>query len=144
MSVRIIAYLVTKKFIWLKKSISILLLGIYLFSNFHLVELVKMPVLLEHYDQHKKWNEKSTFLEFLFLHYQDSLANHSDYDLDKKLPFLSGQDHTAIWIAPVLLKPTFIFQPAASYRPAQRNTVYLTALAVSCYLSGIWQPPKYC
>lgn len=121
-----------------------MLLAIYLFSNFHLIELVKIPMLIEHYGQHQKWNQKSTFIDFIVLHYQQAISGHSDYDLDKKLPFLSGQDHIAIWVTPIFSNPTFLFQPALFCYFLKRDSFHLNDRINSSYLSGIWQPPKYC
>lgn len=65
---------------------------LFLISKTELHEFCKMPVLVEHYQQHKKNNPGLSFLDFLFLHYAGEHPEDNDNDEDKELPFKSISD----------------------------------------------------
>ncbi|MBE9463262.1 hypothetical protein ACFP1I_28265 [Dyadobacter subterraneus] len=128
----------------MKKLISISFLMIYLLSTSELVELVKLPVLLHHFQQHKKWDSSITFFEFLTAHYAESITDNADYDLDKKLPFKTNTDHTSgnIWIAPMAVIQSYIFKINPSFFLQKQVFTYKDGALLSFVLSNIWQPPK--
>ncbi|WP_159476699.1 hypothetical protein [Dyadobacter sp. 3J3] len=131
----------------LKKVISISLLVIYFFSTTQLVELVKLPVLFEHYQQHKAWDEEVTFFEFIYEHYAESINGNPDKDLDMKLPFKSHLDQTALsfLVTPPASTDYFYFKVAAPVFFSERHYfIYSEGPLISSYLSTIWQPPKFC
>lgn len=65
---------------------------LFLLSKTELHEFCKMPVLLEHYQQHKKNDPGLSFLDFLFLHYAGEHPEDNDNDEDNQLPFKSISD----------------------------------------------------
>jgi hypothetical protein len=130
----------------LKKIISISFLLIYLLSTTEMVELVKLPVLFEHFQEHKKWDNKITFCEFIVAHYAESTRGNPDYDLDKKLPFKSHTDHAAapIWIAAEPYGQPYVFQASLIFLIRSLTFDYHDSQPLCSILKCIWQPPQFC
>jgi hypothetical protein len=123
----------------LKKFIAISLLAIYLVSTTELHQLLKLPILIEHFKEHKAQDNDLSFLDFLSLHYSQEF----DHDkTDNKLPFKSHSNCVSMsivaFIAPPfvinLAKPTFIEPKALS--------VFHKVIFKSTVISTIWQPPR--
>lgn len=72
-----------------RNSVIYLLLALVI-SNGKVAELVKIPILAEHYFEHK--NEKSdlSFVDFLVMHYWGDDNNQNDNNVDHQLPFKSN------------------------------------------------------
>lgn len=64
-----------------------LLLGIYLAVASPLQELLKLPVLLEHFQEHLREKPQTSVLGFVILHYFSGSPHDSDYERDMQLPF---------------------------------------------------------
>ncbi len=128
--------------------VTILLLSVYLISTTELGQLLKFPMLVEHYFEHKEKNPEVTVLQFLEIHYAGNhLENHphdEDYKEDQKLPFIIHND--LLTVSFILSKPIFLEPDAlktynsSRKKIAVRDEVFIPAI----YLSGIWQPPKFC
>jgi hypothetical protein len=107
-------------------------------------QLVKLPLLVEHFMEHKKAKTELTFWEFLCLHYTPSTDKDSDYAKDMKLPFKTHDGCTNATIAAFVPHnfSTEIHKPVTS----QSNNFPLLdeAFRGSSFLSAIWQPPKTC
>ena len=71
----------------LKNLIAIFLLVTYLFSATELHQVLKLPVIFQHFAEHKKQNKQLTLLEFLDIHYMHG----SPMDADCKLPYTSAR-----------------------------------------------------
>lgn len=123
----------------LKKNISILFLLTYLFLTTEFSQLLKLPLLVEHFIQHKAENNKITFFDFLSLHYKTTNANDAD---DMKLPFKSSSifitsnlsfhifhsfDHSFSYLLPFISKDYII-----------KEVFFINSTSIS----SIWQPPK--
>ncbi|WP_442787765.1 hypothetical protein [Flavobacterium suncheonense] len=128
----------------MKKSVVIALLSLYLLGTTPLGELLKFPVLIEHFTEHKKNNPKMNFWDFLCLHYSKNSHHGKDLDRDMQLPFKVLSHNTS----------DLAFFPAADAEselpvkniPAgkKQSLVYTGFIYTSIYLSSIWQPPKTC
>lgn len=55
------------------------------FAEFH--NLIKLPVLFEHFKEHKNLDAKISFWSFIRLHYFDPIQVDEDYQRDRQLPF---------------------------------------------------------
>lgn len=115
-------------------------------STTELFEFSKLPVLLKHYQEHKAWNEKITFFEFIVEHYGESIADNPDYDLDKKLPFKSHVDHSFAFslAAPPVPPLHYSFNPRLVPVEKKRSFAFSQHETFSTFLASIWQPPKRC
>jgi hypothetical protein len=77
-----------KLYIWPVKRISgIFLISIYMFSFAEFHNLVKLPVLFEHFREHRQHDAAISFWSFIQIHYFDPLIIDADYQKDRQLPF---------------------------------------------------------
>ncbi|MES2794967.1 MAG: hypothetical protein V4683_03320 [Bacteroidota bacterium] len=123
----------------MKKAIAISLLSIYLVSSTELYQLLKLPILIEHYSEHKTQNNEMSFWDFLSLHYNQEF-NHDN--TDNKLPFKSHNICSGISLVAFIPNPfglTFLKSP--EYQP-KKHTFYHKVFFISSVISSIWQPPR--
>lgn len=128
----------------MKKYIPIFLLSIYLISLTELSQLMKLPMLVEHYLEHKEENKNLSVLGFLYIHYAQKNVKDADYEKDMKLPFKTPNTLlSSLEIAPVLFgSEKFILKPIPS--DSKQYSFYSEKHLSSAYLASIWQPPKSC
>lgn len=131
----------------MRRVLAILFLSVYLISTTELGQLLKFPMLVEHYFEHKEKNPQINVMEFLALHYEGNhLENHphdEDYEHDQQLPFIVHID---------VLSVSFVLTPPFSFEIETRKLVGKEPKALPLddtfsdnnYLSTIWQPPKAC
>lgn len=76
----------------MKRIAGIFLLAIYMlsFAEFH--NLLKVPVLFEHFREHRQLEPSISFFSFIKLHYLDPIVVDDDYQRDQQLPF-RGDTH---------------------------------------------------
>jgi hypothetical protein len=128
----------------LKKAISILLLTAFLISTTELYQILKLPLLIEHFSEHKQMNEGTTLWVFLKIHYSNNDVTYGDYDKDMRLPFKS-HDGCVNTVSPTSA-PTLYSYKVIKPVESEINTfkVQYKIFFTSSYLSNIWQPPKSC
>jgi hypothetical protein len=133
-----------RNFVPVKKYIPIFLLSLYLISLTELSQLIKLPMLVEHYSEHKEKNKNLSVLDFLYMHYSQNNVKDADYDKDMKLPFKSPNTLlSSLEIAPVLFaSENLLLKPIPS--DSKQYTLYSEKHLSSAYLASIWQPPKSC
>ncbi|QJB33088.1 hypothetical protein HF324_17535 [Chitinophaga oryzae] len=95
----------------MKKATAIILLLVYLFGSTDASQLLKFPLLVEHFKKHKQENVHMTLLTFLKLHYVDEQPFDDDYLQDMQLPFKTPD---IICMALVTVMPP---TPATLYTP---------------------------
>lgn len=126
-------------FVRLKKLFTILLLSILSFHQTELHQVLKFPVLVEHYFEHREENKELTLLEFLKLHYLDDKVK-SDYQRDMQLPFKA--DHCILTASPLVVPEGISWEkpePAIidfNFPKIEQNR------KASGYLEDIFRPPK--
>lgn len=127
----------------LKQLTAILLLWVFVFSSTEFGQLLKLPVLISHYTEHRHQNTQLTFGEFLFMHYAQGNIFDSDFGTDMKLPFKTSGNalHNApatdiICLAIQLKTPFFAGQVSHAIR---NDSNHLPPCQAS-----VWQPPKNC
>lgn len=130
----------------MKKVFAIVMLTIYMVSTTELYQLLKVPLLIEHFIEHKDENPAMSFIGFLVQHYDNHLENHpynDDYQKDRKLPFLA---HTDVLNLCFVSAPPLLFEITHN-PPVERHlkvSVYRSVFTSSQFHSSIWQPPKSC
>ncbi|MGX5816635.1 hypothetical protein ACWKWU_00475 [Chitinophaga lutea] len=125
----------------MKRTFTYILLLVYTVSCTELRELVKLPVLIQHFQEHKALNGGITFAAFLIDHYNNEPHTDNDEERDNQLPFKrvdSGMHASPV--IPVtnpitLRKPV---QPVASNEKFPRNDNRIPSAGIS----KIWQPPR--
>lgn len=134
-------------FVGVKRMFAILFLSTYLFSTTELIQLLKLPVLIEHYLDHTAQKPEMSFVEYITLHYNsDHFADHphdDDYEKDQKLPFMTNANVLSVCCNTV---PNFMFKwrVKGPQVPRSNQKVYNEEFVESVFLSSIWQPPKSC
>lgn len=106
-------------------------------------QLLKLPVLIAHYQEHKKHNPSINFWGYLHVHYAHAFEMDEDFKDDLNLPFKSTDAGSSA---------LNMFTPASYtiipyYKlPSPFKTFFHKndSIPVSQYLSAIWQPPRCC
>lgn len=101
-------------------------------------QLMKLPQLFVHYDEHKQEMASLSFFEFISLHYAS--GNQEDHKEDhQQLPFKSHECHHAqilILDIPLLTETISIASTDSEFLPIEQN-IYLSET-----IGSIWQPPQ--
>ena len=121
----------------LKKILAIGLLLLYINSNSELHELLRLPVLFEHFAEHKKLVGDISFWEFLSLHYSTNVSHDAH---DNQLPFkdINHSFSVSIFVMPlsgVSLKDNY-FVASVTHDNAYQGAYFTSPLC------EIFQPPK--
>lgn len=125
----------------LKKLLAISLLSVFLLSTTELYELVKLPVLVEHFIEHKEQDHKMSLWEFLCMHYAHGDVRDADYAQDMKLPFKSHDNCPGANI--LAFEPNnfnIIHKPI--HKESEAFKIFDEQFLSDPFLSYIWQPPK--
>ncbi len=127
----------------MKQLVSIVLLTSFLLGGSLMTELMKMPILVQHYLEHKAENNKLSVEGFLKMHYASKQALNESHNKGGKLPFKTCTCHIAILMihsqVPIFfnfIRPTYFTQKSIA---TPSNCMAYN----SSYLNHIWQPPKY-
>lgn len=126
----------------MRKAIAILILSLFLTSTTDLYQLLKLPLLVDHYMQHKRLDARITVWQFLCIHYAHGDVKDADYAQDMKLPFKTSDKYNSSNLVAI---PT----SAISYNLNVPLTVaplygtYHLPGKLPSFLSAIWQPPKF-
>jgi hypothetical protein len=126
----------------LKKAISIFFLATYLFATTQLGELLKLPVLVNHYVGHKQENKNLSFLGFLKMHYFNGDPKDADYDEDMKLPFKSVTFSSFTSVVFCTPMPSFKQNIIIYFKNDTQHFSEYAFQYTSAFLSTIWQPPR--
>ncbi len=128
----------------LKKVITIFFLSVYLFSTTEMIELLKLPIVFEHFSEHQKDNQSISILQFLAIHYLHGSPKDQDYERDMQLPFKTTGENcfyiVSTYISPV--EPICLPNPIKMVK--KQTKVFPHQYFNSSYLANIWQPPKFC
>lgn len=71
----------------MRRFTAILLLSLQLLTSTELCQLLKLPVLIEHFREHGELYKDFSFFSFIRLHYFTKDDQDGDYDRDMQLPF---------------------------------------------------------
>lgn len=125
-----------------KKLFILFILSFHLVSATALQELVKLPVLFQHYFEHKALNDKLTFTKYLVDHYNDIPHTDNDEARDNQLPFKSDQQ-TANGLVSLAIPQNYQVNLKFPIPTAVKLAVGYTEDHIpNSYQSKIWQPPK--
>lgn len=114
-----------------------------MFSTTELYQFLKIPLLVEHFTEHREENKNITLYQFLYMHYALGDVRDADYEKDMKLPFKT-HDHSVASVLNVYLpsQKVTVIEPAQfiekKYPKGHEKILH------SSFLSNIWQPPRIC
>ncbi|HEY9341139.1 MAG TPA: hypothetical protein VIQ23_06130 [Hanamia sp.] len=127
----------------MKKLFAISFLFIYLFSTTELHQLLKAPLLIEHFMEHREENKDITLWQFLYAHYAGDYVKDADYDKDMKLPFKTHSNCVSSFSNVYLPSAKVSIEKPIQF--LQKNSfVTKDQFLPTSFLSNIWQPPRIC
>ena len=106
-----------------------------------MLQLLKLPVLIEHYNEHKRQNEHLSLWGFLCMHYANGNEKDADYDKDMKLPFKTHTENINLLLFVTRL-PDFGMTARPEYIPEKQFAAYHEDFINAAYAAAIWQPPR--
>ena len=127
-----------------KNCIVIFFISIYSFTTFQIDEYFKIPILVEHFNEHKIDNSKLSLLDFILDHYAHGEVFVKDYDKDMKLPFKSHNCACTSNLIVTFLShiQVFTFENTTSFLAYKKPNFGYNFSFISNFHSSIWQPPK--
>ncbi|MGN6619216.1 MAG: hypothetical protein ACTHJ5_18720 [Ilyomonas sp.] len=125
----------------MKKWAAIILFSVYLFGATDAYQVLKLPLLITHFIQHKEESPNITITAFLKMHYCLDVGIDSDYQQDMKLPFKTHETECCLTIATIITEPVELKAKAPEnalekYRLKNENVPAYTAY------NSIFQPPR--
>ena len=131
----------------LSRIIAISCLIVYLFTTTELHQLLKIPVLIQHYQEHKQMDSDITFWQFMSMHYSQPDDHDADHEKDMKLPFKTDDGCisfiTAVYVTPSATTiSTEVIKPI--YYSEKKEHFQKQVSLQSSFLASIWQPPRNC
>lgn len=126
----------------MRKYLAITFLALYVFTSTEFHEIMKLPNLVSHYNEHKEENKNMTLWKFLCIHYAHGEVYDDDRDKDMKLPYKSIDCHASSLV--ITLPPThhYDLQFNHSFDEEKKQTSYYHNTFCSDNFQSIWQPPK--
>ncbi|MBS1655307.1 MAG: hypothetical protein JSU05_10715 [Bacteroidetes bacterium] len=112
-----------------------------LFSNTELHQFFKLPLLIEHYREHKKEDPSITVLQFLKIHYQGLIVHDRDEKKDRQLPFQSPDCAVSVVVITDVPAAINFEAPLPLILKQQRVAHYYTY--THQHLIDIFQPPRF-
>ena len=121
----------------MKGKIVIVLLGCYLLASTEIHQVLRLPLLVQHYAEHREQVNDMTFWEFLTMHYETDVP-HDDQDMS--LPF---KDCHHSLTAQSIAMPAQKITLAAPVPSSSKKSLLTDFVCIhSSYLEEIFQPPK--
>jgi hypothetical protein len=124
------------------KGIAIFFLSIYLLGATPIGQLCKLPLLIEHYQEHQKENKDLSLIEFLKMHYFNGDPKDADYDKDMKLPFKTIDFNNSVSTFIAFEIPSFKIEKKIYTELSVQKFTTSDSWYSNSYLNAIWQPPR--
>ncbi len=122
-----------------------MLTSVYLLSTSpQLLELAKIPMLSEHFKEHKDWDSYVSFMDFMYIHYIQVNNKFGDTERDKQMPFKTPVHSPASSIGFVMSVIDFVIVPKSELIEQKQINIADVSVYYPQYLSSIWRPPKSC
>jgi hypothetical protein len=117
----------------------------YLFTATNLSEFLKLPLLVQHYIEHKNSNKDLDFIDFMVIHYFSKIVIDDDFEKDVKLPFKSNNTCCNCNISHIYIFQYNKVDIQEIFHEVTINTYYILKddFSVSQNQQSIWQPPKF-
>lgn len=126
----------------IRRLSGMVLLSLYLAAATPLAELLKLPVLMEHFREHAHERPAITLAGFILLHYFSGSPRDADYDRDMQLPFKT-LELTPVAFAATHLAPEPLSWPLSPLpHSAQRLPATDPSFPVAPFLATPYQPPE--
>src|SRR5690606_6010804 len=120
----------------MRKDISIFFAIVYMLATTPLVEVLKLPILVDHYLEHEEG-----FVEFMVHHYGGHEMD-DDWDKDMQLPFMTN---SALMIFAFNIPVSkFMLLPEYEFKAPDKKLIWDDSHFSSNYLADVFQPPQDC
>lgn len=126
----------------MKKTFTIVIIIIYLFSYTEARELLKLPFLIEHFLEHKTKDNSMSLAGFMHNHYLHLHDHDGDSEKDNNLPFKSHNNCASIFSSTFYPLQHQIFQFKEHVTDLTASNTNTLNFKYSSFSSSIWQPPK--
>lgn len=113
-------------------------------TNFELLELLKLPLLVEHFKEHKAWDPELSVAGFIYMHYFQDDNQYGDQQRDMEMPFKTSPHSSAAFVCFIMPSPDITIVSKLVYQEAGKTPITNSADYSAQYLSSIWQPPRFC
>ncbi|MCG2616268.1 hypothetical protein LZZ85_18360 [Terrimonas sp. NA20] len=125
----------------MKRSGAIVFFLIYLAAVIQIEQLVKIPVLFQHYREHIRMEGKISFLAFLQEHYVQDDGPDADYARDMQLPFKTSH-HFFILMTAAAPKPAADYVSPAVDPRSHYISPFDDPGPANLFTDQIFQPPR--
>ena len=124
----------------MKRLTAIWLLFSLILVQTDLNQLLKLPLLFQHYQEHQQGNAAVSVKDFLMIHYLLEQVKDQDYDRDMQLPFKSENTPVLTFTSAVIPAQAFmvIHFTAVATPLASRYSDQI----ISGTSEAVWQPPQ--
>lgn len=125
----------------MKRFLSTVCLCLMLFSQTELYQLLKLPVFVAHYFEHKQEDPSISLKSFFVLHYLSGNEIDEDYQRDMQLPF---KTQVFSFVGSISVEPTnqlFAIEIPVTFIGIQQHVFFQQSFP-SFYSTDIWQPPR--
>ena len=126
----------------MKKISAIFLLSVYLLSATQLSELLKVNILIAHYQETELKNGPVAFLDFLVMHYITDDGTTQDDDRDEQLPFKSHSSLVANGFSSFIINRNVEILLVSPVADAKDFNDYCNPFISSIYAQQVWNPPR--
>jgi hypothetical protein len=128
----------------MKKLLAISFLFMYMFSATEVKQLLKIPLIFQHFKEHSSENKAISFLQFMGMHYLHGSPLDKDYSRDMQLPFKTSNDYISCITSGFLPFAVQFSIDRQTRIPEMEKFMNEVHFISSSYLANIWQPPKSC
>ena len=126
----------------MKRSVAILVLGVYFLGATDAYQLLKLPLFVHHFIIHHQANPSLSLSGFIKIHYLDPVVIDDDYAQDMQLPFKTHETDGCMISAVTMplqkltIEAPTLHLPLINYSIIELNPDYYQPLV------NIFQPPK--
>jgi hypothetical protein len=129
-------------YILMKRILAIAFLSLYLFSTTEFHELLKLPAMASHYQEHQKEMPNITFWKFICIHYAHGDVQDRDHDKDMKLPFKTHDGCSSASFISLIPEQKYTLHHMTALAVTKSVPNHYTEFLCSRFMENIWQPPK--
>ena len=122
----------------MNKLIAYFLISVFMCANTSIGQLLKVPNLIEHYNEHKNelTNDSISFIDYIVSHYSKNADNNHDHE---DLPFKTLDNSSSTLFAFSII--TYQIQVVKPLISTQKKFFYNKSFK-SNLIASIWLPPK--
>ena len=122
----------------MNKLIAYFLISVFMCANTSIGQLLKVPNLIEHYNEHKNelTSNSISFIDYIVSHYSKNTENNHDH---QDLPFKTFDNSSSVLFSFSII--TYQIQVVKSLISSQKKFFYNKSFK-SNLIASIWLPPK--